>query len=109
MYTCIERDWKLYKQKIPNWQNAYMKKLREEYVALLQDPKISDESAFWQLEKRIAQDKQSCGVVVEMKRSAMYETIRWLLYYKAISFEDLKEFSPLLKEELTSFMAFISK
>jgi hypothetical protein len=86
-----------------------MKKLRQEYAALLQDPKLSDEAAFWQLEKRISQDKASCGVVIEMKRSAMYETIRWLLYYDVISFEDLKDFSSALKEELADFMAFISK
>jgi adenine-specific DNA methylase len=109
MYTCIESDWKLYKQKISAWQQNYMKKLRQEYLDLLANPGIGDEEAFWQLEKRIAQDKHSCAVSVEMKRSAMYETIRWLLYYDVISFEDLKDFSTALKDELANFMAFISK
>ncbi|MGM9524059.1 MAG: hypothetical protein ACI3VU_06565 [Faecousia sp.] len=30
-----ERDWQLFRSRLPQWQEAYMGKLNEEYVALL--------------------------------------------------------------------------
>lgn len=30
-----EEDWKLFRSKISDWQEAYMKKLNEEYIEIL--------------------------------------------------------------------------
>lgn len=63
-----EKDWRLFRQKLPGWQEAYMDRLNREYVALLTgEEKASDK--FWELEKRIRNDKRSVGVVAEMRRS----------------------------------------
>ncbi len=51
-----ERDWKIFRKKIQNWQECYMERLAAEYIALLQTDK-SASAKFWELEKRIKQDK----------------------------------------------------
>ena len=58
-----ERDWKIFRKKIPNWQECYMERLVAEYIALLQTDK-SAYAKFWELEKRIKQDKKSPGVIM---------------------------------------------
>ncbi len=51
-----ESDWKLFKKLSPKWQEKYMAKLNKEYIQLfLQDQPAS--SLFWELDKRIKQDK----------------------------------------------------
>lgn len=43
-----ERDWKIFRKKIPNWQERYMERLEMEYIALLQNEK-SASTKFWEL------------------------------------------------------------
>ena len=33
-----EKDWKLFRSKIVDWQEAYMEKLNQEYVTILTGP-----------------------------------------------------------------------
>ena len=47
-----ERDWKIFRKKIPDWQEAYMEQLVKEYIMLLQSEKTAS-SKFGELEKRI--------------------------------------------------------
>lgn len=71
MYQVKEQDWKLFRQKLPLWQEAYMDKLNQEYIRLLSGEGPASEK-FWGLEKRIRMDKKSVGVVADMRRSQMY-------------------------------------
>ncbi len=74
-----------------------MERLVEEYITFLSsDQPASDK--FWELEKRIKQDKKCPGVLIEMRKSsAIYDIVR-LIGYKVISLDDLEEFSDDLKE-----------
>ncbi len=92
-----ERDWKIFRKKIPDWQEAYMERLAKEYIVLLQSDKVAS-SKFWELEKRIKQDKKSPGVIVEMRRSTAINNIVSLVVDEVISLDDLEEFSDDLKE-----------
>ena len=74
-YEVNEKDWKLFRNKIAGWQDAYIDKLNKEYINLLS----SDEKPsikFWALEKRIRNDKNDAGVVVEMKRSKLIDNLK---------------------------------
>ena len=52
-----EADWKLFRQKLPGWQEAHMEKLVKEYAAVISGSgKASDK--FWELEERINADKK---------------------------------------------------
>lgn len=92
-----ERDWKIFRKNIPNWQEAYMERLTKEYIMLLQSDKVAS-SKFWELEKRIKQDKKSPGVIIEMRRSTAINNIVSLVADEVISLDDLEEFSDDLKE-----------
>lgn len=59
--TCLESDWKLFRKRVPVWQERYMGRLMEEYRAILESEESSSEK-FWALEKRIRQDKKAPGV-----------------------------------------------
>ena len=92
-----EHDWKIFRKKIPDWQEAYMERLAKKYIVLLQSDKMAS-SKFWELEKRIKQDKKSSGVIIEMRRSTAIDNIISLVLDDVISLDDLEEFSDNLKE-----------
>ena len=69
-----EKDWKLFRSKISDWQEAYMDRLNREYIKLLSG-KGNASDKFWALEKRIREDKQDCGVQCEMSRSTQLYVI----------------------------------
>ncbi|MEG0806696.1 MAG: multidrug transporter [Anaerovoracaceae bacterium] len=91
-----EKDWKLFRNKIPDWQETYMDKLNKEYIKLLSED-INASDKFWQLEKRIKQDRKRTGVQLEMSRSNLIFNIISLINEGAISIEDLEEFSDQLR------------
>lgn len=92
-----ERDWKIFRKKISDWQEQYMERLEMEYIALLQNKK-SAAAKFWELEKRIKEDKKSPGVIIDMRRSTAINNIVCLVSDEVISLDDLEEFSDDLKE-----------
>lgn len=97
------QDWKLFRLRLPQWQEAYMDRLNREYLDLLSgegDP--SDK--FWALEKRIRRDKRSPGVLVELRRSNMLNALIGLLKDGAITLDDLEGFSQDLQEALRFLM-----
>lgn len=97
-----EKDWKLFRKKIPGWQEAYMERLNKEYIELLSgEGNASDK--FWALEKRIREDKRDCGVQCEMSRSNQFYILLSLLREGAIALDDLEEFSDELKEIMGHF------
>ena len=98
MYQVIEKDWKLFRKLLPGWQEAYMERLTKEYIELLSsDRQASDK--FWELDKRIKQDKRCTGVLArDVKRSNMFQLIINLIYEEAIFEDDLKDFSEDLRD-----------
>ena len=99
-----ESDWKLFRKKLPDWQENYMERLIIEYAALLAGSTKAS-SKFWELEKRINSDKHDVGVVAEMSRSKMYNNILALLNEGAITIDDLADFS----EELRGWFAHFAR
>ena len=104
MREVAERDWKVFRKKVPEWQEAYMEKLIGEYIALLQDETKSAGKKFWELNDRIYVDENRPGVVLEMKRSRFYSNLVSLLRDHVIEKEDLEEFSDEVKEAVELMM-----
>ena len=99
MFQVKEQDWKLFRKKLPIWQEAYMDKLNQEYIRLLSEEGLASDK-FWELEKRIRTDKRSVGVVAEMRRSQMYSNLLSLLVNEIIREDDLDGFTEELAETI---------
>jgi len=98
-----KRDWLLFRNKIVDWQEAYMDRINKEYIELLSED-VNPSEKFWRLDKRIKEDKKKTGVQIEMSRSNLIYNIISLISDGAISFEDLEEFSDELKETVSVFV-----
>lgn len=69
-------DWKLFREKIADWQENYMDRLNKEYIALLSSDKGNPSDRFWKLEGRIRRDKKSPGVMIERRKQARSSILR---------------------------------
>lgn len=99
MYNVKESDWKIFRKKIIGWQEGHMKKLNEEYIELLQRDENPAKN-FWDLEKRIWNDKKSVGVAIDMRRSMMFNNILSLLNEEIIQLDDLNDFSEEFQNDI---------
>ena len=94
-----ESDWKLLRKNLPGWQEAYMDRLNHEYIELLSGEGTPSEKS-GALVKRSQKEKYDTGVVADMRRSNMEFVICDLLAEKAITMEDLSDFSEELKARI---------
>ena len=90
-------DWKLYRERVSDWQEHYMEQLTMEYVELLTSPGNASDH-FWELEKPIKKDKKHPGVMRELSKENMIFDIVALINRDVITVVDLKDFSDELKE-----------
>lgn len=102
--TFNEADWKLFRKKLPDWQEAYMERLNREYASLLADSGAASDK-FWELDRRIQEDGKRVGVSARMSRSNMYHNLAMLLVDGVITLSDLDDFSDDLKERLAKVVA----
>lgn len=94
------QDWHLFRSKIASWQEAYMERLNREYMDILTgEGNPSDK--FWQLEKRISNDKQHRGVVIRLRKQDLAYDLAALINDGVITLADIEEFSEGLKEIVT--------
>lgn len=59
-----------------------------------------EEEKFWNLEKRIKEDKRHPGVLMEMRKSEAIWDIVYFIRLKVIEYEDLEDFSDESKIEV---------
>ena len=95
-----QMDWKLFREKLSGWQEKYMEGLVKEYVNFLNDDTSPASEKFWELEKRIKEDKHHPGVIMELKKSEVIWDIVRLIRLKVITYDDLSEFSEELQQEV---------
>lgn len=100
MEDCKESDWKLFRVKIVEWQNRYIERVNKKISKILADEKISPAERFWKAEKLINRKKKSTGVIIEMSRSTFKLNLLRLLKEKAITLDDLSDFSSELQDEI---------
>ena len=48
MTQISKKDWKLYREKLPQWQERYMEGLIQEYIDFLSDEGIQASTKFWE-------------------------------------------------------------
>lgn len=92
MVEISKRDWKLFRERIPDWQENYMERLIKGYIKLLSRPENASDR-FWELEERIKRDSKHPGVVIQMRRSSAIWDIATLVGDKVITMDELDGFS----------------
>lgn len=97
-----KKDWQLFKEKLPGWQEKYMERLIAEYAKFLTGKESASEK-FWTLEKKIRNDKKSSGVIVEVRKTEMFMNIISLLNDEVITMDDLLDFSDDFQERVRQF------
>lgn len=95
-----KKDWKLFREKLSDWQERYMEGLVKEYVNFLNDDTKPASEKFWEMEKRIKEDKRHPGVIMEMSKSEVIWDIVRLIRLKVIAYDDLSDFSDELQIEV---------
>lgn len=95
-----KNDWKLFREKLSGWQENYMAGLVKEYVDFLNDDTKNASEKFWELEKRIREDKSHPGVIIEMRKSEVIWDIVRLIRLQVITYDDLSGFSEELQQEV---------
>ena len=100
-----EKDWKLFRKKLPGWQEDYMNRLNKEYMEILSQEGKNPSDIFWELNDRLKDDKKQTGVIASrVSRSNMYTLLMNLLREDAITLADLSDFSEELQERLRWFV-----
>ena len=97
MVEISKRDWKLYRERLPEWQEHFMEQLTKEYIELLSGPGNASDH-FWELEKRIKQDKKNPGVQIEVRKSEAIWDIAVFVGRGIITMDALDGFSEDLIE-----------
>ena len=92
-------DWKLFRERVVDWQEAYMERLVKEYMDLLDGAENASDK-FWKLEERIKKDKKHPGVMLELSKGNMIFDIVALVKSDVIITADLADFSDELKESV---------
>ncbi len=95
----LKSDWKLFRARIGDWQEAYMECLVKEYMDLLDGAENASDK-FWKLEERIKKDKKHPGVMLELSKGNMVFDIVALINCGVITVDDLADFSDKLKESV---------
>ena len=92
----LEKDWKLFRKRLPEWQERHMQSLLDEYAAIITGDG-NPSAKFWKLKERLKKDVRHVGVQAEMSRSRMVLNLMCLLHEKAITMSDLDGFSDEVK------------
>ena len=95
-----KKDWKLFQEKLSGWQENYMEDLVKRYVDFLNDDRKPASEKFWELEKRIKEDKRHPGVIMKLSKSETIGNIVRLIRLKVITDDDLSDFSDELQMEV---------
>lgn len=85
-------DWKLFREKLPGWQEKYMERLVKEYADYLQSD-LPASTKFWEMEKRIKEDKRRPGVLLSLEKKNVDFDMMRLMKDGAIDEKDLEGFS----------------
>jgi hypothetical protein len=97
MVEISKSDWKLFRERLPEWQEHYMERLTKEYIELLSSPGNASDH-FWELEERIKKDKKNPGVLLELRKSEVLWDMAAFVRRKIITMDELEGFSEELIE-----------
>ena len=88
-----KNDWKLFRERLPGWQERYMDKLACEYAEFLTDDSRQPSERFWALNKRIREDRRKPGVQLELRKQNVVFDLAQLIADGAVLLDGCNGFS----------------
>ena len=79
-----KKDWKMFREKIGQWQEAYMEILNQRYIALLSNEELPASERFWKLQQAIQVDRHRPGVCLELRKQTMVYDLAALIEDRAM-------------------------
>lgn len=98
-----KKDWKLFMERVPEWQEKYMERLLKEYVAYLESDAPAS-TKFWGLDKKIKSDKRTPGVQLTLEKQDMDFDLARMVKDGVIGFKDLEGFSDEMIDRVLSLV-----
>ncbi len=93
-------DWKLFRERLPEWQENYMRKMAKKYIVILSRKDKNPSENFWELDEQLKADKRKKGVRLELRKQNVPYDIANLIQDGAITMGDLEGFSDELIERV---------
>jgi len=87
-----KKDWKLFRELLPVWQERFMERLLAEYAQIISgDGAASDR--FWSLDDRMKRDKESPGVLISPSKSNLPWDLARMIHDGIITMDDMNGFT----------------
>ena len=99
-----EKDWKLFRSKIEEWNERYFNKVNQEYINILKGDE-SETTKYWKLRDKLKENKKDAIFQIEMRRSYLHINMINLMVDEIITKDDLEGFS----EEFIEDILFVSQ
>lgn len=99
MYNDLEKDLEIFKENLKQWQEKYMEKLIKKYISIM-NANIPASTKFWELERRIKDDKKHPGVDPNHEgfgATSMIYYLAVLMSEGVIEVKELDDFSEEIK------------
>ena len=104
MTEISKSDWKLYRERVADWQEHYMEGLLKQYIEMLSSPGNASDH-FWELEERIKRDRKHPGVLLELDKSRAIWDIAFFAREGIIGIGELDGFSAELIEAVKEMVS----
>ncbi|MBC8548679.1 MAG: hypothetical protein H8D23_03415 [Candidatus Brocadiales bacterium] len=99
--TYIESDWKIFRKRVPEWQERYLTIKNQEITKMLSDDRKTPTERFWEAKEQMKKDAR---ILVDCFDGHSRGKMGWYLFlmhlHKVITDEDLVDFSDSLREEV---------
>jgi len=101
-------DWKLFRERVPEWQERYMEKLEKEYIEYLKLDEVAS-TKWWGLREKIHDDYNSPGVQMDLMKKNVDSDLVRLVMWGVITIDDLDGFSEELVNMVKDNVEFLNK
>lgn len=96
-----ESDWKLFRQRVPEWRERYLAKKNSEIVAMLIDPAKTPTERFWDAKEQMGKQAKILVSCLDGHSRSTMTMYLYLMYGHGLVVDaDLAEFSEALRNQI---------
>jgi hypothetical protein len=100
-------DWKVFRRRVPEWRERYLRVCNEEFVGLLHDEALTPTERFWRVEERVAEEARVLQACFDGHAKGKVAWYLSLMYgHGMIGDGDLDAFSEGLRETVRASARF---